>query len=429
MLKAFFSVNLFSKPMKLFRNFLDHVAAVNGPSFYLLDASRFQDNFLRLTDAFRAHYPQTKIAYSYKTNYVPRYCELVSQLGGYAEVVSSMEMKLALKLGVTASKIFFNGPYKEHEYVLSLLKAGGTVNVDSLEELNRIALSADQHEGEPFKLGLRCNFEVHDGVLSRFGFDTDSQSFLDAVALIDEHPRLKLTGLHCHFATRSLDCWKNRTQGMIAVIDRHFRHRLADLTHVSLGGGLYGHMPDDLKVQFPVTIPDFEDYAAMSALPFARYLDKVGGNHRPILIIEPGTALVADALKYVCQVNSIKHVRGRTVVTLTGSSYNINPNPNRKNLPIECFPNPASEERIEMTGAYFGGYTCIEGDYLYKEFSGSLAVSDFIVFDDVGSYSVVMKPPFILPNVAIVEPLEDGISYKLIKRRETFEDIFSTYFI
>jgi diaminopimelate decarboxylase len=413
--------------MKLSRSFLDHVAAIHGPSFYLLDAPRFQDNFLRLTNAFRAHYPHTTIAYSYKTNYIPRYCELVSQLGGYAEVVSSMEMMLALKLGVPAAKVFFNGPYKEHEHVLSLLQAGGTVNVDSWEELQRIARSADQHSGEPFQLGMRCNFEVDDGVLSRFGFDTAGQEFLDAVALVDAHPKLKLAGLHCHFATRSLDCWNKRTKGMIEVIDQHFRRRIGDLTHVSLGGGMYGHMPDDLKAQFPVTIPEYGDYATAAALPFARYLDEVGCSHRPTLIIEPGTALVADAMKYVCQVNSIKQVRGRTVVSLTGSSYNINPNPNRKNVPIECFPAPAAHERTAMLGAYFGGYTCIEGDYLYKEFSGSLAVGDFIAFDDVGSYSVVMKPPFILPNVAIVEPLGDGMSHKLIKRRETFDDIFHSY--
>ncbi len=404
------------------------MASSHGPSFYLLDPSRFRANFTRLTDAFRAYYPQTTIAYSYKTNYVPRYCELVSQLGGYAEVVSSMEMMLALKLGVPAPKVFFNGPYKEHEHVLSLLQSGGTVNVDSWEELQRIARSADRHDGEPFKLGLRCNFEVNDGVLSRFGFDTDSQTFLGAVALIDGHLKLKLAGLHCHFATRSLECWENRTKGMIALIDQHFRHRLADLTHVSLGGGMYGHMPDDLKAQFPIPIPEFKDYATAAALPFAKYLDQVGGSHRPTLIIEPGTALVADAMKYVCQVNSIKQVRGRTVVSLTGSSYNINPNPNRKNVPIECFPVPSAEARNELIGALFGGYTCIESDYLYKEFSGSLAVGDFIAFDDVGSYSVVMKPPFILPNVAIIEPLTDGNRYKVIKRSENFDDVFSTYF-
>jgi diaminopimelate decarboxylase len=413
--------------MKLSRSFLDYVANSHGPSFYLLDAPRFQENFMRLTDAFRAHYPQTTIAYSYKTNYVPRYCELVSQLGGYAEVVSSMEMMLALRLGVPASMIFFNGPYKEHEHVLVLLQAGGTVNVDSWEELQRIAHSANLHEGESFKLGLRCNFDVKDDVVSRFGFDTSSPIFLDAVALIDRHPKLKLTGLHCHFATRSLDCWTNRTNSMIAVIDKYFRGRLTDLAHVSLGGGLFGHMTNELKAQFPGKVPEFDDYASVAALPFATYFEKFGSGHRPTLIIEPGTALVNDAMKYVCQVNSIKQVCGRTVVSLTGSSYNINPNPNRKNVPIECFLDPRVTERTDLTEAYLAGYTCIEGDYLYKGFNGALAVGDFIAFDNVGSYSVVMKPPFILPNVAILEPFDEGDEYRVIKRRENFDDIFATY--
>ena len=60
-------------------------------------------------------------------------------------MVSSMEMMLALKMKVSATKVFFNGPYKEHEHALSLLQAGGTVNVDSWEELQRICRSADTH--------------------------------------------------------------------------------------------------------------------------------------------------------------------------------------------------------------------------------------------------------------------------------------------
>ena len=413
--------------MNLNSKILNRIAEEHGDSFYLIDPVAFQKNYKDLLNSFQRYYPKTNIAYSYKTNYIPRFCELIEQLGGYAEVVSSMEMQLALKLGVPASKIFFNGPYKEHAQVERLLIAGGTVNVDSFEELQRIAASNTQYVEEPFKLGLRCNFEVDDGVLSRFGFDVDSESFREAIALIDDHPRLCLVGLHCHFATRSLDCWKNRTQGMINVVDRFFRNRLEGLRHISLGGGMYGYMPDGLKAQFPVTIPDFEDYACAAAQCFGTYLKEQDILHQPTLIIEPGTALVADAMKYVCKVNSIKQVRGRTVVSLTGSSYNINPNPNRKNVPIECFSGPLSTDQQTLENAYFGGYTCIEGDYLYKGFSGDLAVGDFVVFDDVGSYSIVMKPPFILPNVAILEPLDREGSFAVIKRGESFTDIFSTY--
>jgi diaminopimelate decarboxylase len=413
--------------MKLSSSHIEFLANEYGPSFYLIDSTRFKENFLLLTESFRSFYEKSTIAYSYKTNYLPIFCNLVNNFGGFAEVVSSMEMKLALKLKVDPKRVFFNGPYKECKYVEKLLMSGGIVNIDSIEELDRIVCIANRHYGEPLKVGIRCNFEVYDGVISRFGFDVDSPVFLDAISIIDSHPKIKLSGLHCHFATRTLNCWENRTKGMLAVIQRYFRHRLSDLSHVSLGGGMYGRMPDELKDQFSVAIPEFKDYAMAAALPFAQYFEEVIPAQRPKLIIEPGTAIVADAMKYVCQVNSIKQIRGRTIITLAGSAYNINPNPNRKNVPIECFPSECTTNRITVKDAYLAGYTCIESDYLYKGFDGNIGVGDFIVFDDVGSYSIVMKPPFILPNVAIVDLIDGGSTWDTIKRSETFEDIFSTY--
>ncbi len=413
--------------VKLSRAYLEKIGAEQGPSFYLLDATQFRENYEKLNSAFRLYYPNTKIAYSYKTNYIPRFCELVDQLGGYAEVVSSMEMTLARRVGVIDRNIFFNGPYKEPEYVFSLLEGGGTINVDSLAELEFISRWADTHDGPSFKLGLRCNFDVCDGVVSRFGFDVNGVDFEKAIGKIDAHDKLELCGLHCHFATRSLSCWENRTKGMIQVIDKFFRNRIEKLKHISLGGGIYGYMPDDLKSQFSVEIPSFENYAAVAALPFMQYLQACKTEHRPTLIIEPGTALVADALKFVCTVNSIKHVQGGTIVSLSGSTYNINPTPNRKNVPIGIYSALSEQSREWVENANFGGYTCIEGDYLYKGYKGPIAVGDYVVFDDIGSYSVVMKPPFILPNVAIVELNENNQSYKLIKRAETFDDIFHTY--
>ena len=48
-----------------------------------------------------------------------------------AEVVSSMEMNLARRLGILDKNIFFNGPIKNLEAAYSLLENGGTVNIDS----------------------------------------------------------------------------------------------------------------------------------------------------------------------------------------------------------------------------------------------------------------------------------------------------------
>jgi len=64
---------------------------------------------------------------------------------------------------------------------------------------------------------------------------------------------------------------------------------------------------------------------------------------------------------------------------------------------------------------------------LYRGYSGNIAVGDFVVFDNAGSYSVVLKPPFILPNFPILDLGSEEDSLKIIKQAETFDDIFHTY--
>ena len=71
------------------------------------------------------------------------------------------------------------------------------------------------------------------------------------------------------------------------------------------------------------------------------------------------------------------------------------------------------------------GFTCIEGDVLYKDYTGELAVGDAVVISNCGSYSLVMKPPFILPNFPVLDIC--GKSVEVIKRAETFDDIFHTF--
>ena len=73
------------------------------------------------------------------------------------------------------------------------------------------------------------------------------------------------------------------------------------------------------------------------------------------------------------------------------------------------------------------GYTCIESDVLFRHYNGEMGVEDFLVFSNCGSYSVVMKPPFIMPNFPILD-ISNGVkNVEVIKRAETFDDLFGTY--
>jgi diaminopimelate decarboxylase len=121
-------------------------------------------------------------------------------------------------------------------------------------------------------------------------------------------------------------------------------------------------------------------------------------------------------------------VRGKTFATLLGSAQNINPTLSRRNLPLSIYHDTTSKHVQDIyQDVDFVGYTCIESDYLYRGFSGKLAVGDYVVFSNVGSYSLVLKPPFILPNFAVVEYDTRYGSIELVRENETFEDVFRTF--
>lgn len=403
---------------------LESIGKDIGESFYILDTEQFKKNFQELSSAFNVIYPKTCIAYSYKTNYIPRICKIVDQLGGFAEVVSDMEAAVAEKVGVLPKNIYFNGPYKNSQAVERLLLLGAKVNIDSYNDFEIIKEIAEKYPSNIFSVGIRCNFDIQNGIKSRFGVDVEHKDFKAIVNEIRESSNIKVIGLHCHFSSRCLNTWKNRVKGILAIAEKYFDD---NIEYISLGGGMYGKMADCLKEQFEGDIPKYEEYARVVATEFSRYYEAFSEEKKPSLLIEPGSALAGDIMKFASRVVSIKDVRGKKIATLKGSVYNINPTLNKKNPPISVFHKDKTDNIQEYKHLDFGGFTCIEADFLYRGYNGKVAVGDYIMFDNVGSYSVVLKPPFILPNFAVVEYNQETNQTTIVKRQETFEDVFQTY--
>ena len=386
-----------------------------GDAFYLLDSEQYRNNFLELRDTFRNIYPNFNIAYSYKTNYTPKFCKIVNELGGYAEVVSEMELEIALRVGVKPNRIIWNGPIKNPKKLEEFLVAGGTDNIDSVEELEVVKNIAERHPDKTLNLGIRCNYEVNDGVVSRFGFDVDSEGFKNVLVFVTSTPNVHFINFQCHFAKRQIEYWPARAKGMVELIDR-----LGIIPErIDIGGGLFGKMADSLKAQFTNEIPDYKAYAEAAAMVFAEYFaDK---DVKPELLIEPGSAVVGDCMKFVGTIKTIKNVRGKWFATILGSQKNISMT--GINPPMEVIA--MGEEQKEYENMDMVGFTCIEGDVLYHNYNGKLAHEDAIVISNCGSYSLVMKPPFILPNFPVLDIC--GEKTEVIKRGEVFEDLFHTF--
>ena len=264
-------------------------------------------------------------------------------------------------------------------------------------------------------VGIRCNYDVYDGVVSRFGFDIDSDDFVKALSFIQNTSNIKLINFQCHFAKRQVEYWPARAQGMVDLIDR-----LGIIPErIDIGGGLFGKMEDTLKVQFKAHIPTYQEYALAAAQVFADYFNNK--NIKPELLIEPGSALVGDCMKFLATVKTIKDVRGKKFATVLGSQKNISMS--GVNPPIEIIA--MGQEQKEYKDLDIVGFTCIEGDVLYHNYTGKLAHEDAIIISNCGSYSLVMKPPFILPNFPVLDIC--GNQVEVIKRGETFSDLFRTF--
>lgn len=396
--------------MKLSYEIVNDLSVKYGDSFYLLDSKQFQVNYEKMLCAFKQYYEDTVIAYSYKTNYIPKLCAIINQNGGYAEVVSEMEMWLALEIGVAPEKIYYNGPYKKRKFVERLLLAGGKVNIDSLDELKVVVDIANDNRNNMLKVGLRCNVDIGQEESSRFGINLDCGDLGKALDIIKDVSNIKMCGLHCHLPFRNLETFKKRMNYVKHVLEVT---RIDELDYISLGGGYLGEVDNSLAKQFQYIPPTFDDYAKV----VAGEMSSVVKNMRkiPQLIIEPGSALVANVMKYVVKVISIKKVRDKRIATVTGSSYNINPSVKGLKRPIEVI-NKSAETPIQKID--IAGYTCIEGDYLYKEYEGGIAKDDYVVFHNVGSYSIVMKPPFILPDVSIIEINDKNESIEIGRKQD-----------
>ena len=403
-------------------DFLNTLAQQHGDAFYLVDSTQFLANYQEFLQAFRCVYPNTQIAYSYKTNYLPKFCELVQAQGGYAEVVSGMEYCLALRIGVPAARIIFNGPYKRRDDFQMAALNGSIINLDAAYEIPWLQAIAEKYPEQTLRIGLRCNFSLAaETQRSRFGFDVETDDFLKALRALQRLPNCQIVGLHCHYlaAERSPQAYQAIAKRLLALATEHFGNQ--PLEFIDLGGGFFSHMRPELKQQFNFRIPSFTEYGQAIGEVFANAFPQSTG---PELILEPGLALTADAMQFIAEVIHIKQLGARQLALIAGSIYDIKPTLSQRQLPMAVVPSNAKTQESRVYDLV--GYTCMENDCLYRGFTGVLAPGDFVVFENVGAYTNVLRPPFINPAPPILSFSASG-NVEVLRRRETAADVFETY--
>lgn len=401
----------------------DKLININSEAAYILKPDVFETDFDLLLNSFKKHYENVNIAYSFKTNYIPDFLNIVKNKKGYAEVVSIMELELALKVGFLPKNIFFNGPFKHKKETLDYLKLGVLVNVDSYDEFKWIEKFANDLKIK-CRIGIRLNFSLSENP-SRFGISINDKSIQKIITKSNSNKYLSFESLHYHYAPRKLSIWKKCANEFVSFLE-NIDLVNSKLRFISLGGGMYSRMDNYIQEQLPFDIPSFDEYAENSIKDISNYFNTNFKFGKPEILIEPGTALASKAVDFVVQVVSIKKINKIFYVNTTGSKYNMNPSPNRINSPTQIL-NFNSKDSYNIKNAKLCGYTCIESDIIHNNFNGDISIGDLIIFKEVGSYSVVMKPPFILPDVAIIKLDNKSKEFCIVREKQTFDDIFNNF--
>jgi len=401
------------------------VQAIAGSSpFYIVDRQRFERNFDDLTQAFASRWQPFILAYSYKTNYIPYLCSIIRQKGGWAEVVSRLEYDLAIRVGQDPKKIIFNGPVKTADDIELALANGSIVNLDSEPELEIAAAYADRHPDRSVRVGLRVNIGLSDEAgrshiqnslkTGRFGFDPATINSTFKI----QNSKLNVVSLHGHTSTtdRSLWCFEVIAQTLCRMAEELFPE---SIEYLNIGGGFFGRKHPDLPFQ---NAPLFDDYArtvcgVLNASAWARRV-------KPTLVIEPGVAMVSDCLSFVTRVISVKRIAEQTFVTVDGSAFHCKPTFHSLNMPHRVVTARSSAPQAVFTVV---GATCMEKDILLSDIAAPLPEpGDYIKIDNIGAYTVVMTPPFIVPAPAIVAD-EGARAFKQIRKKQTLDEMFSNY--
>lgn len=318
-----------------------------GPStpLYIVSEEILKDNIDAMNRAFFSRFDRFILGYSYKTNYAKDVLRMVHQEGGYAEVVSPMELDHA-RTFVDDSKIIYNGVIRDVEGKVELAAHGGIVNVENLTELQDMDAHADRM-GLDIQVGIRVNLRLSGAEFSRFGIEVNTNTLEELSSL----KHIEITGIHCHITkSRALSFWREKAEKMARIAKQ------LGAKYIDFGGNMYGPMNPALAAQFFGYIPCFQDYADCL---YDELSQLFSDEDMPTVIVEPGTPIISNAQSYLTTVTDIKTVAGKTVCTLDGKSLDVTMiGDSGKQFPFYVVSR--GEGHVEDAAMY--GCTCLEPD-------------------------------------------------------------------
>jgi diaminopimelate decarboxylase len=376
---------------------------IGGTPFYAYDSGMIGRRVAELRQAMPA---DIHLHYAIKANPMPALVGLMAGLVDGFDLASAGELRVALETAMPPARISFTGPGKGDDELRAAANAGIVVNLESEQEMQRLARIAAA-SGLRTKVLLRINpdFELKSSGMKMGGgpkpFGVDAERVPAMLTRLRELP-LEFLGFHIFSGSQSLkaEAIKEAQRSTLDLARRLARHAPTPIRLLNLGGGFgIPYFPGDQRLDLSAIGEHLASLmpAARRDFPEAEF------------VIELGRYLVGEAGVYVSRVLDRKVSRGQVfLITDGGLHQHLAASGNfgqvlRKNYPLLVGNRVACDAVCNATVV---GRLCTPLDVLGDNMPvGHAQIGDLIVVLQSGAYGLTASPTAFLGHPAPAEVL------------------------
>ena len=405
------------------------LANIYGTPLLLMDEDRVRARCRTYRDAMEAYLPAgSRPLYASKALSMKRMYEIVCQEGLGVDVVSPGELYTALQAGFPAEDIYFHGSSKTDQDIrFAIENRVGCFVCDNADELDAIDREAER-QGVRQKLLLRLapgidphtHQKINTGrVDSKFGVAIETGQAEQLVKTALEKENVQLLGYHCHVGSQLMD------EALFCDSATNMLTFIADM------GKKHGFLPEILNLGGGMGVPYTGE---QTEVDYAGNIRLVGEHIRrlcdrleipqPMILMEPGRSIVADAGITLYTVTGTKEIPGfKNYVNIDGGMTD-NPRYTLYQSPYTVYNAGKMEEAADFV-CTVAGRCCESGDLIQENVSIPRPVrGDTLAVLTTGAYNYSMASNYNrIPRPPVVMVC-GGNTYVAV-RRETLADLLN----
>lgn len=398
-----------------------------GTPLYLMDENRIRRQCRIYKEAMKEAFGEASDPlYASKAASFKQIYRIMKEEGMGIDVVSSGEIYTAKSAGFPLEKAYFHSNNKTDEDIAYAIDSGiGCFVVDNAEELvviDRIAGERAVVQNVLLRLTPGIDPHTYEAVAtgkvdSKFGSAIETGQAEEITQFALSLSNIRLAGFHCHVGSQVFDSdvFIQSADIMLEFIKEMEQKHGYKTEILDLGGG-YGvrYLDTDPEIDIAENIHIVGSHVREKCLALAIEL--------PVIHLEPGRSIVADAGMTLYTVGTVKKIPGyKNYVSIDGGMAD-NPRYALYKSPYTVLPVVKTDSEAFVCSLV--GRCCESGDIIQEDISlpSDIKRGDLIAVLTTGAYNYSMASNYNRLTRPPIVMLKDGNDYLAVKR-ESLADL------